>query len=133
MSRMTSRTAVLGVALVAAAGTATPALAAPARATTLSLTVARTSVAHNQRDPITGTLDAGRTPLRGKRVLLEKKASGARSFTQAGSATTDSRGQVHFSPVVGTRRGERVQYELVFPGDSGDRASRSRVVTVSVT
>jgi hypothetical protein len=133
MNRL-SRTGLILTGALSAALVAGPALAATATPTSLTLKAAKSSVAHNTKDSLTGTLkDAKSKALAGETVVLEKRAYGTKSFTVAATKKTNSKGQVVLTVTPGSRKGQKEQYELVYKGSATHKASHSQVITVSVS
>ena len=133
MSRVRTVPMVFAAGCLAVGVAATPALAAGAQPTSLTLKAAKTSVVHNQKTTLTGTLKAGTKRLGGESVVLEKRASGAKSWSVVSTKTTSSKGTVTYTVVPGTRKGQKEQYELVFKGTKMYKASHSAVITITVT
>jgi hypothetical protein len=133
-----SRAAVRSLAVVAGLAVGSMA-AAPAFATTaakptsLTLKAAKSSVAPKQKDTLTGLLKSGTHTLAGDTVKLERRAYGAKSFVVVASKTTDSKGRAVLTVTPGTRKGQKVQYELVFSGTKSYKASHSSIITVTVS
>ena len=133
MFRVRTVPVVFATGALAAGLTAAPALAAGAQPTSLTLKAAKSSVAHNQKTTLTGTLKSGATFVSGAPVVLEKRAAGAKSWSTVTTKTTNSKGAVTYSVVPGTKKGQKEQYELVFKGNSKYKASHSAVITITVT
>ena len=128
------RPAVLLGATALAGLSAAPALAATApKPTALTLKAAHSSVAPKHKDTLTSTLKSGKTAIKNETVKLERRATGAKSWTVVSSKTTDSKGQDTWSVVPGSKKGQKEQYEVVFSGTKSYKASHSSVITVTVS
>jgi hypothetical protein len=112
---------------------AAPALAAAAQPTSLTLKAAKSSVTHNQKTTLTGTLKSGGTALAAQPVVLEKRAAGAKAWSAVSTKSTSSKGTVTYSVVPGTRKGQKEEFYLVFKGNAKYKASHSAIITVTVT
>lgn len=134
MSRHTTRSLTFAAVAVSVGLFAAPAFAATAATpTSLALKAAKSTVAPNQKDTLTGTLKAGSKALAGESVKLEKRAAGAKSFTLVTTKKTDSKGHVTLVVTPGSKKGGKEQYELVFAGTKTYKASHSSVITVTVS
>ena len=134
MNRISALPLVLTSGLMVAALGAAPAFAATAAPTTnLALRAAKTAVAPHQKDALTGTLKEGNTLLAGQAVTVEQRLAGAQSFKRAATKKTNSKGQVVFTATPGTKKGQKEEYRLVYPGNNSHRASHSAIVTVTVS
>ena len=132
MPRLALRLLVATTAAAVTSLSVGPAFAANASPTSLTLKAAKSTVAPKAKDTLTGTLKAGTKVLAGQSVKLEKRAAGAKSFTLVTTKTTDAKGHVVLTVTPGTRKGQKVQYELVFAGTSTYKASHSSIITVTV-
>jgi hypothetical protein len=128
------RTLVASTIAVIAGGLAVPALAAPKgmAATSLSIKAAKTHVAADKPDTISGTLRSGKTRLAGEMVFLEKLDATTKTYLPQASMTTDKKGTVSFSVVPSSKKG-KARYELMFAGDASYKGSQSRSATVTVS
>jgi hypothetical protein len=133
MSRVRTLPTVFAAAALAAGMSAAPALAASAQPTSLTLKAAKSSVVHNQKTTLTGTLKAGTKPLSAQPVILEKRAAGAKAWSVVSSKNTSSKGTVSYVVTPGTKKGQKEQYYLVFKGNAKYKASHSAVITITVT
>jgi hypothetical protein len=125
-------TIVTTAALVVAAGAGSALASTAAKPTSLTLKAAKTTVAPKAKDSLTGTLKSGSKTLGNEPVKLERRARGAKSFTMVSTKRTNGKGKVVYSVVPGTKKGQKEQYILVFPGNKAYKASHSSVITVSV-
>jgi hypothetical protein len=130
----TSGTVTVGAALavVLAAGAGNAMAASAAQPTSLTLKAAHTTVAPKAKDTLTGTLKSGTKRLSGEPIRLERRAAGTKSFTLVSTKTTNANGQVTYTVVPGTRKGQKEQYMLVFAGNNSYKASHSSVITITV-
>jgi hypothetical protein len=136
MSRTTVRSFAVAAGVLAASLAAAPAFAATApttKPTSLTIKAAKSTVARNQKDTLTGTLKSGKKVLAGETVKLEKRAAGAKHFTVVATKTTTAKGQVTLVVTPGTKKGQKEQYELVFSGTKSYKASHSSIITVTVS
>lgn len=133
MSRARTVPTVLTAAALATCMSAAPALAAAAQPTSLTLKAAKSSVTHNQKTTLTGTLKSGGTALAAQPVVLEKRAAGAKAWSAVSTKSTSSKGTVTYSVVPGTRKGQKEEFYLVFKGNAKYKASHSAIITVTVT
>ena len=136
MSRLTSRPVLVLAGVLAASLTAAPALAATSTPTSLTLKAAKSMVATNAKDTLTGTLKSGNAADAGESVRLVKRAAGTTKFSNTGiSKRTDVKGQVTLTVTPGTRKGQKEQFMLVFNGDAAKhlKGSHSAVITVTVS
>ena len=132
MNRLVIRrsAAVVAVATLGVAGAATDAYAAKA-STTLSIRASHTNVAPKSKDTISGVLRSSGKTLAGKAVTLESRKFGAKAWSAVGTSPTSSKGGVSFTVTPATAP-SRVQYMLMFKGDTSYAASHSAVVTITV-
>ena len=133
MTRLTTRPALVLAGVLTASLTAGTALAATPAPTSLTLKAAKTTVTHNTKTTLTGTLKSGKKLVAGQSVKLEKRAYGTKKFALVGTKTTGTKGTVSFSVVPGTKKGQKEQYEVVFTGTSKYKASHSAVITITVS
>jgi len=104
-----------------------------AKPTSIPLKAAKSAVAPNQKVTLTGKLKSGHNPVANAPVTLESRQAGARTFTVVSAKTTDSNGKVTLIVAPGAKRGQKMQYELVFAGDATYRGSHSQIITLSVS
>jgi hypothetical protein len=92
-----------------------------------TLHVSNKLVAHHRHhaDALTGVLRSHRKAVAGETVTLEGRAGTHRKGVAIGTGTTGSDGSVTFTVVLPTKK---VQFEMVFAGDSTYRKSHSNVV-----
>jgi hypothetical protein len=136
MSRLTSRPAVVLAGVLAVGLTAGPALATTSTPTSLTLKAAKSTVAANTKDTLTGTLKSGATAQAGEVVRLIQRSAGATKYTRTNSyQRTDKNGQVTLTVTPGTKKGQKEQYVLIFDGNASKhlKASHSAVITVTVS
>jgi hypothetical protein len=132
MPRPTTRSAVVLAGIVAASLGVAPAMAATAKATSLNLRAAHTTVAPKAKDTLTGTLKSGSSYVAGEKVTLERRAGTSGKFTVVKTVVTGKNGTASFTVVPGTKTGQKVQYELVHAADAKYKASHSQIITVTV-
>jgi 5-hydroxyisourate hydrolase-like protein (transthyretin family) len=133
--------AVLGVCTAgvagAAVGTAQPgsqtSIDRSVKPTSIPLKAAKSAVAPNQKVTLTGYLKGGHHPVANAPVTLESRQAGARTFTVVSAKTTDSNGKVTLMVAPGAKRGQKMQYELVFAGNTIYRGSHSQIITLTVS
>jgi hypothetical protein len=133
MSRLATRPALVLASVLTASLTAGTALAATPAPTSLTLKAAKSTVAHNTKTTLTGTLKSGTKAVAGQSVKLEKRAYGTKAFSVVSTKTTNAKGTVTYTVVPGTKKGQKTQYELVFAGNSKYKASHSQVITITVS
>jgi 5-hydroxyisourate hydrolase-like protein (transthyretin family) len=133
MSSSRQLTVAATVAAVMAAGAGTALATTAPQPTSLTVKAAKSTVAPHAKDALTGTLKSGSKPLADEKVKLERRQAGAKSFTLVSTKTTNSKGQVAYTVVPGTKKGQKEQYELVFAGTTSYRASHSKVITIVVS
>jgi hypothetical protein len=104
-----------------------------AKPTSIPLKAAKSAVAPNQKVTLTGFLKSGHSPVVNAPVTLESRLPGASSFTVVSAKTTDSNGKVTLIVAPGAKRGQKMQYELVFAGDATYRGSHSQIITLTVS
>jgi 5-hydroxyisourate hydrolase-like protein (transthyretin family) len=104
----------------------------PLRPTSLPMKASKSTVAPNQKVALIGWLKSGHTSVPGAPVALEKRIAGAATFTAVSTKTTGNDGKVTLVVTPGARRGQKVQYQLVFAGNSSYRSSHSQVIALTV-
>jgi hypothetical protein len=102
------------------------------RPTSIPMKSTNSTVAPNQKVALIGWLKSGHTSVPSALVTLEKRTGGATTFTAVSSKATDGNGKVILVVTPGTRSGQKVQYLLVFAGNTTYRGSHSRVITLTV-
>jgi hypothetical protein len=133
------------VALPVAAALAIGAIALPAwashspagpahdKATKVLLKAGRSSVAPKHKVSLTATLESAKHRLSGEDLWLETRDAAGRKFgNPVDLGTTDSSGQITVPVTPGNHKGTKTQYRVVFQGDTGYKASHSRVITITV-
>jgi hypothetical protein len=116
-------TAVLTAAGVASAGTT------PARTPTrLSISVAKGTITVGHSDQIGGTLSAGKTPVPGRIITLDRWSATAKKFVGVERKFTGKLGKVVFNVYPKTS----TSYVLVFAGGPIYKPSRSAQVRIRV-
>jgi hypothetical protein len=129
----------VGTAGVAGAAAGTAPLGAQtsidrsARPTSIPLKATKSADAPNQKVILTGFLKSGHHPVVNAPVMLESRQPGSRTFTVVSAETTDSNGKVTLVVAPGAKRGQHMQYELVFAGSMSYRGSHSQVTTLTVS
>jgi len=109
------------------AGTASAGTTAPVKAhTTLSIVAARNKIKAGQKDAVGGTLLAGKTPLAGKIIILDRVEG--KKLVPVQDGLTGKAGRVRFIVAPKTT----AKYELVFLGTKKLAATHSGVVTIIV-
>jgi hypothetical protein len=128
LTRLVAGTAIAATALLAVAGTASAGTTAKLKPTTLSIVAAKSTITVGQSDTVSGTLAAGKTPLPGRIIILDKYTAKTKKWSGVEEKLTGKSGRVSFgvSPQVTTA------YKLIFKGGSVHAASHSGVVTVRV-
>lgn len=101
--------------------------------TSIPLKAAKSAVAPNQKVTLTGFLKSGHSPVVNAPVTLERRQAGAKTFTVMSAKTTDSNGKVTLIVAPGAKRGQKMQYELVFAGNTTYRGSHSQIITLTVS
>ena len=136
--------ACLAIFGIGTAGVAGAAVGAPIRSgpqtsidkslkpTSIPLKATKSAVAPNQKVTLTGFLKSGHTPVANAPVTLESRQPGG-AFTVVSIKTTDSNGKVTLVVAPRAKSGQKVQYELVFAGDTTYRGSHSQVITLPVS
>ncbi|MFZ2058663.1 MAG: hypothetical protein WAV54_14755 [Acidimicrobiales bacterium] len=140
-ARMWTAAALAGVVLVGAF--AIPAFASgkpTAKPTSITLKASKATVAPKHKVSLTATLKSGKSPLADEQLCLQSRTpSTTGGWSSWGSCAnfaslTNSKGQVGVNGVVpGNKKGAKTQYEVVFPGATGYKASHSPVITVTVS
>lgn len=152
-----SRAALLGLAITVAAAVATPTLATAAsinsdghaasvthaaptgkptlRPTSLTISAGHKSVKPRHSANLVATLKSGHTPVVGATVSLEQRSRSSKSWSApvAIDGVTDTAGHVTIPVTPGNHEGAKVQFRVVFAGDSQYKASHSAVITVTVS
>jgi hypothetical protein len=101
--------------------------------TSIPLKAAKSAVAPNLKVTLTGFLKSGHNPVANAPVTLKSREAGARTFTAVTTRTTDSHGRVTLIVKPAAKKGQKVQYELVFAGNTTYRGSHSQVITLTVS
>jgi hypothetical protein len=128
-------TATAGFMIASTAGASTPTTAGTLTAatgntgTSLSITASQSTIAAGQRDTIGGTLLAGGSPAAHRVVELERYNDQRHTWRPIRIKLTNHAGAVTFTVRPAMTR----EYEIVYRGNSTLAASRSGVVTITVT
>ena len=102
--------------------------------------LAKATVAPKHKVSLTVLLKSGNTPLANEQLCLESRTHGTTGGWSSWSscvnlaALTNSNGQVVVNGVVpGNKKGVKTQYEVMFSGVTGYKASHSSVITVTTS
>ncbi len=136
-----SAAALAGAVLVGAFATPTFASGKPtAKPTSITLKASKATVAPKHKISLTAKLKSGNTPLANEQLCLKSRTRAtAGEWTSWSSCSnlaslTNSTGQVIVNGVApGNKKGVKTQYEVVFPGVTGYKASHSSVITVTMS
>jgi hypothetical protein len=134
VSRSTQRSFAVAAGLLAAGLAITPAVAAgpKAKPTSLTMKATKVSVLPSQKDTLTAVLKNGTHVVAGQTVVLEKRAAGAKKWLVAATRKTNAKGAVALVVIPGIKKGQKEQYELIFPGNKTYARSHSAIITVTV-
>ena len=134
MSRSTQRSCAVAAGMLAAGLAITPALAAgsTAKPTSLTMKATKSSVLPSQKDTLTGVLKNGTHVVADQTVVLEKRAAGAKNWIVVATRKTNAKGAVALVVTPGTKKGQKEQYELAFPGNKAYAGSHSAIITLTV-
>ena len=129
---------VLTAGLMAAPAFASTSAKPAVKPTSITLKATHATTAPKHKVSLTATLKAGRKRLEGETLYLEKRDAATHKFGDpvAISAPTDANGQTSVPVTLGNKKGhkdQKEQYRVVFQGDSADKASRSGVITITVS
>jgi hypothetical protein len=129
LTRLVAGTAIAATALLGAAGVASASTTTTARTPTeLSVAVAKGSITVGQSDTIAGDLHAGKTPIPGRIVILDRWSATAKKWYSIEEKFTGKLGLVDF----GVTPKASAWYVLVFKGGSIYKPSHSAEVRIVV-
>jgi hypothetical protein len=128
LTRAVASVAIAATAVLAAAGTASASTATAKTPTQLSIVAAKSTITIGQRDWIGGTLTAGKTPVKGRIVILDKWSAKAKKWYSVEEKFTGKYGKVAFSIYPQST----TWYALVFKGGPIYKPTHSGEVKVVV-
>jgi hypothetical protein len=129
LTRVVASVAIAATAVLAGAGAASASTTTTERTPTqLSVTAAKGSITVGQLDTIGGTLHAGKTPVAGRIVILDRWSSSAKKWDAVEAKFTGKLGKVAFTVAPKST----TWYVLVFKGGSIYKPTRSAEVRVAV-
>ncbi len=126
---------VLAAGLMAAPAVAAPSAKPTVKPTSITLKAAHATTAPKHKVSLTATLKSGKKRLAGETLYLEKRDASTHKFSDPVAITTptDANGQTSVPVTPGNKKGHKEQYRVVFQGDSAYNASRSAVITITVS
>jgi hypothetical protein len=129
LTRVVASVAIAATAVLAGAGAASASTTTTERTPTqLSVSVAKGSITVGQSDTVGGYLHAGKTPVAGRIVILDKWSSTAKKWYAAEEKFTGKYGKVYF----GVDPKSTSWYALVFKGGSIYKPTHSAEVRIVV-